>query len=119
MYSILLPIMVMTGDMPFLNKIVGMVGGQHHAHIYHMCDIKHNDLDTLYKNVILTDTLKIQNAINMSTNHYQKHGLLCIERKYISLIDFYHRYGLNQSTPVEPLHCVLLGLFIPLFQGLN
>ena len=32
---------------------------------------------------------------------------------------FCHSHGVNASTPVEPLHCVLLGLFIRLLQGFN
>jgi len=63
---ILLPVMVMMGDMPFLNKIVGMVGGQHHKHMCHMCNIKCNDLDAPYKNVMLTDTVTIRNTIHTS-----------------------------------------------------
>jgi len=39
MYTIL-PIMVMMGNMPFLNKIVGIVGGQQDEDICHMCNLK-------------------------------------------------------------------------------
>ncbi len=42
-YTILLPIMVMMGDMPFLNKMVGMVGGLHHEPICQMHNIQCND----------------------------------------------------------------------------
>jgi len=34
-------------------------------------------------------------------------------------LQFCHAKGVNQSTLVEPLHCVLLGLFIQLLQGFN
>ena len=65
-YNILLPIMVMMGDMPFLNKIVGLVGGQHQEHICCIRNIKQDDLDAPYKNVTLTDTKTVQNAIHTS-----------------------------------------------------
>jgi len=118
-YNILLPVMVMMGDMPFLNKIVGLIGGQHQEHICRICNIKRDDLDAPYKNVTLTDTQSVHNAIHSSPITARNMGYYAFKDNVFHQLHFCHNYGVNQSTPVEPLHCVLLGLFIRLLQGLN
>jgi len=52
-------------------------------------------------------------------NSLKQVGYYPMKNNIFHHLEFCHSGGINGSTPVEPLHCVLLGLFLWLLQGFN
>jgi len=119
LYSIVLPILVIMGDMPFLNKVVGMRGNLQGNRICRMCNVERTNLDNPYCHVVETDSEKVKQKMLTDPVEAKELGYYPMKDNVFHSLQFCHAKGLNQSTPVEPLHCVLLGLFIRLLQGFN
>jgi len=87
--------------------------------ICRFCNIPRNSLDDPYQRFWLTDSAIL--ASNMSNNYEQtaRMGYYPMKNNIFHELLWCHEFGVNQLTPVEPLHCILLGLFIGLLQGFN
>jgi len=107
------------GDMPFLNKLVGLKSGIKAAHQCWICNIHADFLDDPYKKSTNTDTRTIAQKTKLDPKCIKEIGYNSIKDNIFHQLTFCHNYGVNMSTPVEPLHGILLGLFIRLMQGFN
>ena len=112
LYSIVLPILVIMGDMPFLNKVVGMRGNLQGNRVCRMCNIDRDHLDNPYCSFVETDSDQLRQKMLTDPVKTKDLGYYPMKQNIFHHLQFCHAKGVNQSTPVEPLHCVLLGLFI-------
>jgi len=105
-YSLLLPIQaIMGGDMPFLNKVVGMHGGLNGNFICQFCNIQRDDLDNPSCNFIEMDSHKLPKKMKRNMTAVKDMGYYPIQ-SIVHQLTFCHSKGINQSTLVEPLYCV-------------
>jgi len=104
-YSPLFPILVIKGDMSFLNKIVGMRGGQKTINICCFCNIPRTSLDDPYQRFWLTDLARV--ACTMLHNFKQISMIRYYHMKKNIFHDFVwcHEYGINQSTNLQGRNC--------------
>jgi len=119
LYSIVLPILVVMGDMPFLNKVVGMHRNLQGKRVCQMCNIDCDHLDDPYCSFVETDSDQLRQKMLTDPVKTKDLGYYPMKQNIFHHLQFCHAKGVNQSAPVEPLHCVLLGLFIRLLQGFN
>ena len=118
--SIQLPIMVVMGDMPFLNKLVQFRGGLSlQSNACHLCNIILDKCDDPYEQYDVTSSHRLIHEIATNPAAMKQVGYYPLKNNIFHQLEFCHKRGINASTPVEPLHCVLLGLFIRLLQGFN
>jgi len=95
------------GDMPFLNKVVGMRGGLNGNYICWFYNIKRDDLDNPACNFIETDSHVLARRMKRNMSAVKDVGYYPIQ-SMVHELTFCHSKGINQSTLVEPLHCVYL-----------
>jgi len=88
-------------------------------HLYCMCNRKSKHLDTLFQSFVVTDTHTISMKMLNDLSYIKENGYYPLKDNIFHKLQFCSEYGINLSTPVEPLHCILLGIFIWLLQGLN
>jgi len=119
LYSIVLPMLVIMDDMPFLNKVVGMCGYLQDNRVCQMCNIDRDHLDDPYCKFVETDTDKLWRKMLTDPVETKDLGYYPMKQNIFHQLQFCHAKGVNQSTPVKLLHCVLFGLFIQLLQGFN
>ena len=75
--------------------------------------------DDPYQPYELTNTHDLIKTIENQPHVSKGNGYYPLKNNVFHQLEFCHWHGLNGSTPVEPLHCVMLGLFICLLQGFN
>jgi len=82
-------------------------------------NIKSEHLDSPFQpfNVMDTHTVSMKMLIDMS--YMKENGYYLLKDNIFHKLQFCTEYGVNLSTPVKPLHCMFLGIFIWLVQGLN
>ena len=61
----------------------------------------------------------MQNLMRNNESRAKLAGYYALKENAFHDLKFCHEKGINLSSPVEPLHCVLLGLFIQVLQGFN
>ena len=119
-YGLKLPIMVMMGDMPFLNKLVCFQGGLlETSQACRLCNIVLDHCDNPYEPYKVTNSHLLLERLSNNPYSMKNIGYYPVKNNIFHQLEFCHSCGVNASTPVEPLHCVLLGLFIRLLQGFN
>jgi len=115
-----LPIMVVMGDMPFLNKLVQLRGGfSLQSNACYLCNITLDKCDDPYEPYKVTSSHSLIHDIETNPSSLKQIGYYPLKNNIFHHLEFCHGHEINASTPVEPLHCVLLGLFICLLQGFN
>jgi len=106
--------------MPFLNKLVCFHGGfSETSPACQLCNITLGNCDDLYEPYELTNSHLLVEWLSSDPYSMKSIGYYPVKNNIFHKLEFCHSHGVNASTPVEPLHCVLLGLFIRLLQGFN
>jgi len=84
-----------------------------------LCNIILDKCDDLYEPYKLISSFSLIQDIQKNPNSLKQLGYYPMKNNIFHQLEFCHSHGINGSTPVEPLHCVLLGIFIWLLQGFN
>jgi len=84
-----------------------------------LCNIILDKCDDPYEPYDVTSSHRLIHEIATNPAAMKQVGYYPLKNNIFHQLEFCHERGINASTPVEPLHCVLLGLFIRLLQGFN